>query len=187
MPRALTILTVAYPLATVSLDSIGGAEQIAALLDAGLTSAGHNSIVIASEGSRVAGTLLATPRWDGSLDDDVQSEAAAAHASAISQALARWNVDVVHLHGVDFHQYLPPAGATTLVTLHLPISWYPLSLFDSGRGDLFFNCVSASQQTYCPPCARLVPHIANGVALEKFAARHARRDFALALGRICPE
>src|SRR6058998_755143 len=46
-PMRLTILSVAYPLARVGPDAVGGAEQVLTQLDAALTQAGHRSLVIA--------------------------------------------------------------------------------------------------------------------------------------------
>jgi glycosyltransferase involved in cell wall biosynthesis len=52
----------------------------------------------------------------------------------------------------------------------------------------YFNCVSASQRQTFPDTAAMLPEIPNGVPVcELQAGRHARRGFALALGRICPE
>src|SRR5690606_24198658 len=95
--------------------------------------------------------------------------------------------DLVHLHGLDFHRYLPPPGVPVLVTLHLPPSFYPPAAFRCGRPDTFLHCVSRAQHAACPPDAPLLPPIENGVALESFARRVRKRDFVLALGRICPE
>src|ERR1051325_5195932 len=53
----LTVLSIGYPLAPVAENTAGGAEQILALLDEQLVAAGHRSLVIAPEGSRVRGTL----------------------------------------------------------------------------------------------------------------------------------
>jgi glycosyltransferase involved in cell wall biosynthesis len=47
--------------------------------------------------------------------------------------------------------------------------------------------VSRSQRQACPPGARLLPDIENGVAARTLACRPRRRHFALSLGRICPE
>jgi hypothetical protein len=58
--RILTIVSVAYPLAPVSLDVAGGSEQILAQLDRGLVDAGHSSVIIAAEGSQVRGELTWT-------------------------------------------------------------------------------------------------------------------------------
>ena len=58
----LTVLSVAYPLAPVGPDAIGGAEQILTALDHALVRAGHRSLVVACAGSRVAGGLVAVPR-----------------------------------------------------------------------------------------------------------------------------
>ena len=55
---ALTVLSVAYPLAPVGPDAVGGAEQILTCLDRALVRAGHRSIVVACEGSKTCGTLF---------------------------------------------------------------------------------------------------------------------------------
>lgn len=55
----LTVLTVAYPFAPVGNDAVGGAEQIASMLDAAIVAAGHKYIVAACEGSCTSGELFA--------------------------------------------------------------------------------------------------------------------------------
>jgi glycosyltransferase involved in cell wall biosynthesis len=50
-----------------------------------------------------------------------------------------------------------------------------------------FNCVSMAQQRTFPPLPTMLPPISGGVLVERLQARHAKRDFALALGRVCPE
>ena len=184
---SLTVLSVAYPLARVSPDSTGGSEQVLSTLDRALVAAGHRSIVVAPEGSRVAGTLSAIPWTEGVLDDDAKATAQAANRAAIARALASERVDVVHLHGIDFDRYLPAPGPPVLATLHLPPDWYPAAALRPARPRTWLNCVSAAQHAACPPGPNLVPPIENGVPVERLAARHARRDFALFLGRICPE
>jgi glycosyltransferase involved in cell wall biosynthesis len=183
----LTILSVAYPLAPVGPDAVGGAEQVLSRIDQALVEAGHRSIVIAREGSTTAGTLVAVPAQTGVLDAPAQAWAHERQRHAIIGALHRWPVDVVHLHGVDFHAYLPPPGAPVLVTLHLPVSWYPPGALAPERPDIWFQCVSRSQHETCPIGMRLLPPIENGVPLAGFAARHTKRRFALFLGRICRE
>jgi glycosyltransferase involved in cell wall biosynthesis len=184
----LTVLNVAYPLAPVGPDAVGGAEQVLSRLDAALVRAGHRSLVVACEGSVAEGTLLAVPRHRGALTDEVRRAAQELHRAAIERALARWPVDLVHLHGVDFHAYLPPPGVPALATLHLPPGWYPPSVFQLERPRTWLHCVSSAQRRSCPPDARLLPDaIENGVPVEALSARCKRRGFALALGRICPE
>jgi glycosyltransferase involved in cell wall biosynthesis len=185
--RNLCVLSVAFPFAPVGLDAVGGAEQVLAQLDAALVRAGHRSIVVACAGSRPAGTLVATPRVMATITDTERRRAHAAHHRAIEDALRRWPVDLVHMHGIDFHAYLPPPGAPVLVTLHLPPEWYPSEIFRPERPNTFLHCVSAAQRARCPDGARLLPDVPNGVALDLLAARHAKRRFAMALGRICPE
>jgi len=86
---------------------------------------------------------------------------------------------------VDFVDYLPPPGAPVVATLHVPIDWYSPAVFGVSRPKTYIHCVSAQQHRSCPPCSNLLPPIENGV--EVVRARHAKRRFTLALGRICPE
>ncbi|WP_181703851.1 glycosyltransferase [Chthonobacter albigriseus] len=182
----LTVLQVAYPLAPVGPDAVGGAEQVLSHIDRAMVSAGHRSLVVACEGSAVAGTLVQVPAEAGPIDEAVRRRAWAAHRAAISEARRRHPVDVVHLHGIDFPAYLPDEGPT-LVTVHLPPDWYPAEAWRP-RPDLVLHGVSSSQVAACPPGLALGPVIGNGVPVDALAAHcHARRDFALVLGRICPE
>lgn len=186
----LTVLSVAYPLAPVGPDAVGGAEQVVTRLDAALVRAGHRSIVIACEGSVTAGELLATPRPEGEITREVQERAWKRQRQIIEAALERYAVDLVHMHGIDFHQYLPSPGVPVVATLHLPPSWYPATIFETGRPRTWLNCVSASQRQRCPPGAQLLllPDVPNGVPVDALAAEgYAKHDFALTLGRICPE
>ncbi len=184
---ALTVLSIGYPLAPVSPDSAGGAEQVLATLDRALVAAGHRSLVIAPEGSRVSGTLRAIPARSGVLDDAAKAAAQADTRVALATTLASERVDIVHLHGIDFPTYLPAPGVPVLATLHLPPDWYPAESLHPTRPDTWLHGVSAAQHAVCPPSPRLLPPIPNGVPVEHLHAIHAKRGFALVLGRICPE
>jgi glycosyltransferase involved in cell wall biosynthesis len=185
---SLTVLSVAYPFAPVGPDAVGGAEQVLGQLDAALVRAGHRSIVVASAGSRVAGELVATDAPEEPFRDEQRHATWAAHRDAIEGVLKSHHVDVVHLHGVDFHAYLPAPGRVPLLaTLHLPPSWYPPEVFAATREDVHLHCVSRTQQRACPPGARLLPPIINGVPVHALQSHCSKRNFALALGRVCPE
>jgi glycosyltransferase involved in cell wall biosynthesis len=142
--------------------------------------------VIACHGSKVEGTLLAVPEETGALDDAALARAHARHRMAIAKTLDRIPVDVTHLHGIDFHAYLPKQGPT-LVTLHLPLDWYPAGALRPSRPDLWLHPVSQAQLARAPQGAVLEPPIPNGVDADLLGGTHARREFALVLGRICPE
>ena len=184
---SLTVLSVGYPLARVSPDSAGGAEQILSVLDRALVEAGHRSVVVAPAGSRVAGRLIPVAQPAAPFDGAAKREAQAATAAAIAMALQGHAVDVIHCHGIDFSAYLPPPGVPLLATLHLPPGWYPADALQPTRPDTWLHCVSDSQHAACPPGARLLPPIPNGIPLDALRASLARRRFALFLGRICPE
>lgn len=184
---SLTVLSVAYPHAPVGRDAVGGSEQVLHALDRALVDAGHTSIVVAVDGSSVAGALVDVPRQDGQLSDAARQRAWTAHRAAIAMAMERWPVDLVHLHGLDFSAYLPPPGPPVLATLHLPPAWYSHEALFPSRPDTWLNCVSDHQHGVCPPGMNLVAPVHNGVPVAALQARHARRGFALALGRVCPE
>jgi glycosyltransferase involved in cell wall biosynthesis len=183
----LTILSVAYPFAPVGPDAVGGAEQVVSGLDHAIVAAGHRSLVVACDGSVTAGTLLPIRRvGSDTIDTVARNTVHAAVRETLERAAAE--ADILHLHGVDFHAYLPSPAVPTLVTLHLPPSWYPQASLAPIRPRTWFNCVSRSQQGDCPAGISLVPFIRNGVPVEALAAfRHAPRGYALMLGRICPE
>ncbi|WP_199231180.1 glycosyltransferase [Falsiroseomonas bella] len=181
------MLQVAYPFAPVGPDAVGGAEQVLSALDRGLVAAGHRSIVLAAEGSEIAGEHVAIPRVPGQIGP---ADIAATHAAlrnALAKAVAHHAPHLLHFHGVDVLDYLPPSGIPALITLHLPPAWYPPDLWRLARPDTWLHAVSASQHATCPPSPNLLPPLPNGIDVEALTLRIGKRDFALCLGRICPE
>ncbi len=183
----LTVLSVAYPLVPVSVDTAGGAEQAVAIMDRLLVRAGARSIVMAAEGSSVRGRLIPTPSWSGLIHKEVRAWAAREHRRILKETLRGLKVDVVHFHGLDFHEYLPNDGVPCLATLHLPPAWYPPEIFTGVSQNLRLNCVSANQRASCPASLVPISTVHHGIDVEGFNVRAAKRDYALALGRICPE
>lgn len=181
------MLNIAYPLAPVGPDTAGGAEQVLGMLDEGLTRAGHRSLVVAAEGSSTRGALFATRRSEGAIDEQARSAARQRHRRAVAQALGAERVDIVHMHGFDFEHYLPPPGVPTLVTLHLPLSWYSPAALRPTRPRTYLHAVSAAQHATRPADVALLPPIPNGVPVERFTPPARKRGFAVAMGRICPE
>lgn len=184
---SLTVLSIAFVFAPVGPDVAGGSEQVLVTLDRALVQAGHRSLVVACAGSQVAGELLASAPLPPKFTDELRHEAQRLHRRRIAEALQRWPIDVVHCHGLDFAEYLPPPGIPTLVTLHLPVDYYRSEALTSHRAARYFNCVSASQRRTFPEICAMLPDVPNGVPVAQLQARHARRNFVLAVGRICPE
>src|SRR5437762_5101161 len=122
----LTVLSVAYPLAPVTRDTAGGAEQILSLIDDAIVAAGHHSIVIACDGSAVRGDLIATPRERGALDANARAAAWRRLRELVAKVIG--DVDVVHYHGFDFAAYDVQSATPRIATLHLAPSLYPQSV-----------------------------------------------------------
>jgi hypothetical protein len=117
---SLSILNVAFPFARLSVDPVGGAEQVLGHLDRMLVAAGHRSVVIAAEGSCVAGELIPIQLSNQTTwNETVWKLTHEAVRLAVSRVCHE--VDLVHVHGSDFHAYLPPEPVPTLVTLHMAL------------------------------------------------------------------
>jgi glycosyltransferase involved in cell wall biosynthesis len=183
----LRVLSVPFPFAPVRSDAVGGAEQIAAALDRALVAARHESIVIACEGSQVAGRRVALPRVEAESNDRARAQMHAQVRGAITRVLDEQPVDAIHLHGVDCAAYLPPSGVPALISLHLPLSWYADEVLHPQRPLTWLQPVSRHQARSAPEGVRLLAPIENGAAENPFALVARKRDFALVLGRICPE
>ena len=188
--RALTVLSVAYPLAPVGPDAVGGSEQILTALDQALVAAGHRSIVIACAGSATAGDLVEIPASPADHPITPADHAAGQRwiRRRMAEVLAREPVALVHLHGLDFHAYLPAPGVPVLATVHLPPDWYPPGTLTPSRPGTWLHGVSDSQAAGMPASPALLPPIPNGVAVEKLGKLHPKKGgYALMLARMCPE
>ncbi|MBV8853294.1 MAG: glycosyltransferase [Sinobacteraceae bacterium] len=186
MDMSLTVLNVAFPFCAVSADPVGGAEQVLSHIDRALVAAGHRSLVLAPEGSECAGTLITIPRPQAVI---TAPRRAARHAEVLQRICAileQQPIDLLHFHGMDFDNYLPPVSPPVLVTLHLPLAWYSSSALHPQRADVWLQTVSRSQLRSAEPSLQLLPPLENGVATDGFP-RISKRGFALVLSRICPE
>jgi glycosyltransferase involved in cell wall biosynthesis len=181
------MLSVGYPLARVAENTAGGAEQILAILDEALVAAGHRSIVIAPEGSQCRGTLLPTSFPKRKLDPETKLQVYQEYRTVVQAALEQNSIDTIHMHGIDFLEYLPPAGVPVVVTLHLPLSWYPGRAFALARPNTHLVCVSESQKRNGPAAAGSCRVIPNGIRLEHYRPAPQKNNYVVALGRICPE
>ena len=182
--EVLSVLGVAYPFAAVGADSVGGAEQVLAAIDARLVRDGHDSIVLATAGSRATGHLVTIPPHAGWIDGDARARAGAAYQRALARICDERQIDVVHFHGGDFADYLPEVELPLVTTLHLPRACYEASaLALAGVCRIF---VSHAQQRTFGAEVESAGVIENGVAVERYQPA-SKAGFVLALGRICPE
>jgi glycosyltransferase involved in cell wall biosynthesis len=174
-------------MAPVGPDAVGGAEHILSYLDRALAAAGHRSLVVACEGSKTAGRLFSAPLpRTAEFNEASHRWTRAAFQAAINRALSSHRVDVIHMHGLDFHEYRLPANIPVLVTLHLPTEWYPAGIWNAYEHRAVFQFVSEAQRASAPPQLRDSPVVPNGVALPPVSVTR-KSDFAIAMGRICPE
>jgi glycosyltransferase involved in cell wall biosynthesis len=187
----LNILSVAYPFARVERDAVGGAEQVLAAIDAALSAGGHQSTLLAAQGSRSAGKLVSVDVGEGDLCEERLEGARAAYRHTLQRLVTEHQYDLVHFHGCDCAAYLCagelPQRLPKLVTLHVPYEWYDPCLFRPHLG-LAFNCVSRWQEGALAPLLPVRTTIENGVDLERWRPLDGASDeYVLCLGRISPE
>lgn len=184
----LTVLSIAYPFAPVGPAAVGGAEQVLSAIDAALTARGDRSIVVACQGSEVTGRLYDVPLPSvETLREADRTWARKRFQAAIDRAAGAHFVDVIHMHGLDFADYLLPGDIPVLATLHLPISWYGQAVYEAKARGVHLCCVSESQRRTCPRDLAPVVVVENGVTIPDLPPKPQRANFALVLGRICPE
>ena len=182
-----TVLSIAYPFAPVGPNLVGGAEQILSDLDRALVAAGDCSLVVACEGSKPVGRLFPVPLpRRGMLDEANRIWCRERLHAAVSRALATGEVDVVHAHSMDLFGIDFPSEIPLLITLHLPIDWYSREAIEQYRDRAQFCYVSQSQRSIGLATFGDSPVIENGVGVLPLRFE-AKKDFALAMGRICPE
>jgi glycosyltransferase involved in cell wall biosynthesis len=185
--RRLTVLVIAYPFTPVGPDAAGGAEQIVSSLDAELTARGLRLIVVAHSRSYTRGHLFGTRVPQGVITPEVRLEVERLHQANIDRALASFPVDLIHMHGFDFHRYRVPRHLPVLVTLHLPPSWYPQTIWTLSP-NYHLQCVSQTQRNACPQHVRSrLAVVGNGVRLPASDSFSRKSRFAIMLSRICPE
>ncbi len=181
------ILSVAFPFAPVGHGAVGGAEVVLSQLECALAEFGYDSVVIAHAASQPRGKLYPVPVPPERITDPVRENVAGTLQGQIERALAENPVALVHMHGLDFDRYLFPAKVPVLVTLHLPLAWYPQTIWEL-PGNYTFVCVSESQRRSCPEAAQArVIVIGNGVPLPDVSKLRSGGRYALMLARICEE
>lgn len=185
----IAVLSVPYALAPVDVDAVGAAEVVLAQIDAALVERGHRSLVAAPRGSRVHGSLISTGALPGVLDDAARAAAVARTRGVILDAVRDCDIDVVHLHGLDIADVMPPVDVPILITLHLPVASYPPSVLRGWADRAQLACVSSAQADGLSADLRnRVAIIDNGVDLDRYRPRiRGKSRYLLTLGRICPE
>ena len=193
---AIRILYVAYPLLTVTDESVGGAEQVLWTLEREIARRGAITTVAASAGSRVSGELFPTGEPCSQPDDYERRRSE--HEDRVVELVRRRAregraFDLVHDKSGDFWRRAAEIERPVLATLHLPRSLYPARSFHAVPPNVSFNCVSDSQARSFADLSAVIGVVPNGIALDRFdpgsgagEGGHARKGL-LWLGRICEE
>lgn len=185
----MKILYVAYPLVKLGAESCGGAEQMLHVLEEGMAARGHETVVVACGGSRVAGQLVAAVDPEPPLD--AFSEIDTAQNARVLEVLRQARdsgrpFDLVHVKGGSFWTHAAQIPEPVLLTAHLGRESYGGAL-RAPLPNLFVNCVSQAQRARFHDVPGVIAIVPNGVVLHRFPFRAEKDDYLLWLGRICVE
>jgi glycosyltransferase involved in cell wall biosynthesis len=157
-------------------------------MDRALLAAGHESVVVAAANSEIHGTLFGTAATPPVITREYYTFRYYEHWRKIREALNSGGIDLVHMHGFDFHEFIPEADVPVLATLHLPPPWYAGWIFSLKRARFYLNCVSDSQCRLVPDRRLVADTIPNGVAIPPLEPLPiSQRTGAVILSRICAE
>ena len=160
-------------------------------LERELRTRGHQTVVAATDGSRVSGALFATGAPASAPDQF------AARDQEQTQRITEWlssdgapHFDLIHDMSGSFWRHADHMPSPVLATLHLPRSLYLPDSFLRIPENVSFNCVSVSQLKTFSDLPRVLAYVPNGIALERFPLSEVPlegREYVLWLGRICEE
>ena len=190
MNTKLRILYVAYPLACVSLESAGGAEQMLYVTEREMLLRGHSTTVAACSGSQITGDLFPTGRVPSEPDGFEQRNAE--HTARVleflhSRECSAHPFDLAHDKSGTFWPKAGVVDVAVLATLHLPRRFYSPQMFKNIPTNVFFNCVSESQARWFADVGNVMGVVQNGIQLEQFSPANVRGDYLLWVGRLCYE
>jgi glycosyltransferase involved in cell wall biosynthesis len=184
------ILYVAYPLLPVSDESCGGAEQMLSALEAEIADRGNFTTIAACNGSRARGVVFATGRETTEADQFESRNQE--HEERVLNLLRETRgsqpaFDLIHDKSGSFWRRAAGIDVPVLATLHLPRHFYPKDAFDHLPQNLYFNCVSETQQQTFADLPNVIATIPNGIPVTRFPFVREKQDYLLWMGRICEE
>ena len=185
----MKILYVAYPLVKLGAESCGGAEQMLHVLEDGMASRGHETVVVGCGGSRVAGRLIVSSDPEPPVDafDEIDTAQNKLVLEVLREARESGSpFDIIHDKGGSFWRLANEIPEPVLLTVHLGREFYGDALRER-RENLFVNCVSQAQRRTFGDVSQVIGVVPNGVMLHRFQFSEEKDDYLLWLGRICEE
>ncbi|WP_019819696.1 glycosyltransferase family 4 protein [Saccharomonospora saliphila] len=108
------------------------------------------------------------------------------HASALTEIIDKLDPDLVHDHSLAGPLLARGRPLPTVVTAHGPVNG-EMGRYYRGLGDSVGLVAVADAQRRLAPDLNWVGTVHNAVRVERFPFRAGKEDFALFLGRSCPE
>jgi glycosyltransferase involved in cell wall biosynthesis len=166
-------------------ESYGGTEAVCAGLVDGLVERGHEVTVLGVGRNGTLGRAVATrpdpqPERMGQLMPEVL------HVARTTRVLQRLGADIIHDHTLAGLLTAGSRPAPTLATMHGPMTGELAELAAAVAPPVQLVAISHSQR-------RLAPHLPwaatvhNAIQVQDFPFEPTKDDYAMFLGRACPE
>jgi glycosyltransferase involved in cell wall biosynthesis len=190
--RRLRVALVAPPYFDVPPAGYGGVEAMVADLADALVARGHSVTLI---GAGRAGTAAAfVPVWDRTVPERLgepfpEVMHAAASRRAVERLAREAGLDVVHDHTLAGPLNAPAyaaLGVPTVVTVHGPVTGDLRGYYRALGDDAHLVAISDRQRELAPELNWLAT-VHNALRVEDWPFRARKLDYALFLGRFCPD
>jgi len=163
----------------------GGTETVCAALVDGLVERGHEVTVLGVGSNGTRGRFWAS-RPDPEPDRMGQLMPELLHVARVARALERLEPDVIHDHTLAGLLTAQSRRAPTVATMHAPMTGEVGELATSVAPPVHLVAISANQRSEAPDLP-WVGTVHNAVRVQDFPFEPVKQDYALFLGRACPD
>jgi glycosyltransferase involved in cell wall biosynthesis len=183
----LVIAQVAPLIETVPPESYGGTERIVSYLTEELVQLGHEVTLFASGGSTTKAKLVPVSERSLRSDPNVKDPFSRSVVELEEVLKRAENFDVVHFHDGYLHfPFSRRLRISTVTTMHGRMDLPDIMSIFSEFLDM--PLVSISDQQRKPlPFANWVATVPHGIPEQLYSFRPDPEDYAVFIGRICPE
>jgi glycosyltransferase involved in cell wall biosynthesis len=184
-PEPLHVAVIAPPWMELPPRGYGGIEAVCADLVVALLRSEHRVTLIGVGRDGTGATFV--PTYDRPQGERLgQAVPEVVHASALPAILADLDVDVVHDHTFAGPLLAPAHGLPTVVTAHGPTGGEIGDYYRNISRTVHLVAISDAQRT-CAPDTRWCGTVHNGLEPAAYPMSTHKEEYALFLGRMCPE
>jgi glycosyltransferase involved in cell wall biosynthesis len=184
-PKPLHVAVIAPPWMELPPTGYGGIEAVCADLIAALLRGGHRVTLVGAGRNGTGANFVQT--YDRPQGERIgQTVPEVVHAAALPTILGDLDVDVVHDHTFAGPLLAAAHGLPTVVTAHGPVGGEIGGYYRNISRWVHLVAISDAQRT-CAPDIPWCGTVHNGLEPTAYPVTTHKEEYALFLGRMCPE